>query len=279
MDNYFRSFKEQKAKEPFKKLWNVESYDDNLNYVWKSSTNVIDLLFPKRGENILDFGCGTGHLTNEIKSSGAYVKGIDISEEMIERARNSYPNINFGTGNIISYTENERYDGIFSNAVLHWIPQKDHVNLLKSVHALLKPHGRFVAEFDAKGNVSGIISSLDKAVSVLKERNVVRENINISAENLWYHPSLSEYKELLENNGFNAESIELYERFTPLSGGEEGFTKWVRFVMGFGLLDSIPKNLREGVIKKAEDIARETLYKNGGWHADHKRIIFKAVKH
>ena len=259
------------------KRWNVKSYDDNFDYVWKSGLRVIDLLSPKRGEKILDFGCGTGRLTDEIKSSCAYVKGIDISEEMIEKARNTYPHIDFETGNIISYTQNETYDGVFSNAVLHWIPLKDHVSLLKSVHALLKPQGRFVAEFDAKGNVSCIISSLDKAASILKERNTIRGDINISAKNLWYHPSMLEYKELLENNGFNVASIELYERLTPLSGGEDGFAEWVGFVKGFGLLNSIPENLHEDIIEMAEDIARETLYKNGGWHADHKRIIFKAI--
>ena len=110
-----------------------------------------------------------------------------------------------------------------------------------------------------------------------KERNTIRGDINISAKNLWYHPSVLEYKWLLENNGFNVTSIKLYERLTPLSGGEDGFAEWVRFVKGFGLLNSVPENLHEDVIEIAEDIARETLYKNGGWHADHKRIIFKAV--
>ena len=42
-------------------------------------------------ERILDVGCGTGHLTAEIAEHGATVHGVDASAEMIDSAREQYP--------------------------------------------------------------------------------------------------------------------------------------------------------------------------------------------
>ncbi len=47
---------------------------------------MIDLLRPKRGETILDAGCGTGIFTREFIDRGADVIGIDISRAMLAHA-------------------------------------------------------------------------------------------------------------------------------------------------------------------------------------------------
>jgi ubiquinone/menaquinone biosynthesis C-methylase UbiE len=47
---------------------------------------ILDLLKPRRGEIILDAGCGTGVFTLNILSSGAHVVGLDISLPMLMRA-------------------------------------------------------------------------------------------------------------------------------------------------------------------------------------------------
>jgi ubiquinone/menaquinone biosynthesis C-methylase UbiE len=47
------------------------------------------------GRKVLDAGCGTGYLSNQLRDRGARVTGIDISERMIAIARAQYPNIDF----------------------------------------------------------------------------------------------------------------------------------------------------------------------------------------
>jgi ubiquinone/menaquinone biosynthesis C-methylase UbiE len=47
---------------------------------------ILDLLKPKRGETILDAGCGTGVFTREILLSGSRVVGLDISSPMLIQA-------------------------------------------------------------------------------------------------------------------------------------------------------------------------------------------------
>src|SRR6266705_5336367 len=77
------------------KHWNTALYDGKNAFVWKHGRGVVELLAPKPGERILDLGCGTGHLTNQIAEAGAEVVGIDISQSMIEEARRLYSRIRF----------------------------------------------------------------------------------------------------------------------------------------------------------------------------------------
>ena len=48
---------------------------------------ILDLLKPKKGEIILDAGCGTGIFTTDILSSGSQVIGLDISLPMLIQAK------------------------------------------------------------------------------------------------------------------------------------------------------------------------------------------------
>ena len=93
---------------------------------------------------ILDFGCGYGRLINELITQGYQdVKGIDISEKMIERGLTENPELNLATfdGKRIPYEENS-FDAILVFAVLTSIPQdKDQLDILTEIKRVLKPNG------------------------------------------------------------------------------------------------------------------------------------------
>jgi trans-aconitate 2-methyltransferase len=52
----------------------------------------------------------------------ASVVGLDNSEEMLARARDDHPGIEFAHGEIETWRPDEPYDVIFANAVLQWLP-------------------------------------------------------------------------------------------------------------------------------------------------------------
>lgn len=105
--------------------WNPTQY---LKYEKERTQPVWDLamriskLNPKR---IIDLGCGPGNSTGVLSEvfKNASILGIDSSESMIKKAAENYPNINF---KVCDVTEiKEKYDLIFSNACLQWIPNHD----------------------------------------------------------------------------------------------------------------------------------------------------------
>jgi trans-aconitate methyltransferase len=125
--------------------WDADLYQSSHAFVWQQAADLIDLLDPKRGERVLDLGCGTGQLTARIRERGADVIGIDRSEAMVDQARQNFPDLQFEQDNATTFTLNWPVDAVFSNATLHWVKPPEAA--VARVWAALKPGGRFVAEF------------------------------------------------------------------------------------------------------------------------------------
>lgn len=70
-----------------KTKWNAHLYDEKHDFVSKLGTSLVNLLAPQKNEHILDVGCGTGDLANDISALGASVLGVDASATMILAAQ------------------------------------------------------------------------------------------------------------------------------------------------------------------------------------------------
>ena len=105
--------------------WDAVQYDAKHAFVYQKAKGLVELLAPQAGERILDVGCGTGALTSEIAGKGAKTLGVDLSEEMISQARKKFPALNFEPLDARDLRFSEEFDAVFSNAVLHWIPEAE----------------------------------------------------------------------------------------------------------------------------------------------------------
>ena len=101
--------------------WNAACYQQQHSYVWQHGESLLARLNPQVGDRILDLGCGTGQLTEQIAASGAEVIGIDSDRAMIARAQANYPHLTFQVADAASFQLPEPVDAVFSNAVLHWV--------------------------------------------------------------------------------------------------------------------------------------------------------------
>ena len=252
----------------FKNQWNAELYDSKHSFISELAANLVELLSPKPGECILDLGCGTGHLTHKIASLGAEVIGIDSAPTMIEQARKNYPQVDFEVVDAKKLPYTEKFDSIFSNAVLHWIKEAEEV--VVSINRALKPGGRFVAEFGGKGNVNAIVSAIYNA---LQKAGYSTD----TALNPWYFPSIAEYGSLLEKHGFELTYATLFERLTPLEDGEQGLQNWLKMFAN-SLFNGLSIDAQRNTLVDIENQLRPSLYKNNTWIADYKRIRVIAVK-
>jgi trans-aconitate methyltransferase len=244
--------------------WETASYDGEHSYVFEYGEAVLDRLDPQPDERIVDLGCGTGHLTNRIASTGADVVGVDASASMIETARETYPEIEFVRADAREFSFGDPFDAVFSNAALHWITEQDAV--LDSVAATLCPGGRFVAELGGTGNVDTII---DAVQAVAADRGY-------TVANPWYFPTIGTYARALEGHGFEVRDMSLFGRPTELDGGAEGLASWLE-MFGDRLFSPIPDDEREAVIAEVTDRLREELFVDGVWIADYRRLRVVAV--
>jgi trans-aconitate methyltransferase len=248
--------------------WNADDYDDKHEYVTAYGESLVDRLDARPGERVLVVGCGTGHLSAKISDGGAVVHGIDASEDMIEQARESYPDLTFEQADAREFDPVGQYDAIFSNAALHWIPESDHPALLKSLADTLTEGGRFVAEMGGKGNVETIVSA---TAGEVRERGY-------EPTIPWYFPTIDEYSTLLGEAGFETQWAVIFDRPTEV-GGQDGLRNWLD-MFGDSLLADVPEAERPALLAAIEDRLRDELYDAEAevWFADYRRLRFEGMR-
>jgi SAM-dependent methyltransferase len=92
------------------------------------------------GKRVLEIGCGTGIFTEHFAASGAQVVAVDISEELIEkaRARGLPPNVELIHTSFEALKPGRPFDAVVGSSVLHHL---DVEPALDSIYSLLKPGG------------------------------------------------------------------------------------------------------------------------------------------
>ncbi|HIP28159.1 MAG TPA: class I SAM-dependent methyltransferase [Sulfurovum sp.] len=242
--------------------WNANKYNKHADFVSVLGLPVVELLNPQEGEHILDLGCGDGTLAVEIEKYGTHVTAVDLSEDMVEKAREKGVDAHVMSVTDLPYVD--AFDAVFSNAVLHWVKESDLA--VKNIHKALKIGARFVAEFGGYGNVHHIVEAMREVFTRHPEYGVF--------DNLWYFPTVGEYTEILENHGFEVKYIERIPRPTPI----DDIANWLA-VFTNGVTEHLTLEQKEQFRYEVREILTETIYSDDeGWVADYVRLRVEAVK-
>ncbi|MEZ6119003.1 MAG: methyltransferase domain-containing protein [Pirellulaceae bacterium] len=245
--------------------WAPTLYDQKHSFVWKLGASIVEILAPQPGERILDIGCGTGQLTAQIAESGATVVGIDHSPAMIEEACRLFPGIEFQLADAHDFSFHQQFDGVFSNAALHWI--HDPILVARCVNAALKDQGRLVVEFGGQGNVQILAEAIECASEEFLGKRLAHP---------WYFPSIAAFATVLEQHGLEVTQAAMIDRPTPLEG-DDGLKNWVR-MFGQHWLAGIPTEQHDLFLARVDAIARPQLFHQSQWSADYRRIRIQARK-
>ncbi|MET0742564.1 MAG: trans-aconitate 2-methyltransferase [Microvirga sp.] len=121
--------------------WNAAQY---LKFEDQRTRPSVDLLARVPLSDVarcVDLGCGPGNSTEVLagRFPKAEITGIDTSQDMLEKARARLPGLRFEKADIAAWRPTDRYDLIFSNAALQWVP--NHAALLPRLASFLSPGG------------------------------------------------------------------------------------------------------------------------------------------
>lgn len=190
----------------------------------------LKLLGNVKGKKILDLGCGTGIYSKLLTKKGAKIKGIDISNKMIEIARKENSNVEFIVGGIekLPYKNNE-FDIVLSALVLEHV--KNWSKILREVNRVLKKGGLFVFSIENPViNATKGIRYHNKDFRIVKD--YFKESLRISKWQMGgevggiymkrYHKTYGTIVKLLVKNGF--ELVD-YEDARPLKKAKKLFPK------------------------------------------------------
>ncbi len=129
--------------------WNPNQY---LKFVRERTQPSIDLaarIGIQNPASVIDIGCGPGNSTAILRSRwpGAKITGLDSSPNMLDRAKADYPEAEWITGDATSFTFRDKYDVVFSNAALQWMP--DHEVLLPRLYDIVAANGALAVQVPA----------------------------------------------------------------------------------------------------------------------------------
>lgn len=240
--------------------WNTEGYQKNARFVTDLGAPVLELLAPRRGEHILDVGCGDGVLTKKIADLGCQVVGLDSSPDFVASARRLGLEVVEKSAYDMDFAA--RFDAVFSNAALHWMKDADLV--IGKVAKALRPKGRFVAEMGGHNCVKTLLTAL------IEELN--RRGYDGQAANPWYFPTVEDYGARLAAAGFEVRNIALIPRPTPLPGDVMG---WLRTFCGCFTAVLAPHEREDYLKSVRKRIKPDLCDAEGNWTADYVRLRFE----
>ena len=249
-----------------KASWDPELYEAKHSFVWKLGQGVIDLLDPMPGERILDLGCGTGHLTDQIAQRGADVLGVDASPDMIGQARQNFPKLRFQLENAGEMKFENEFDAVFSNAALHWMTDAE--NVASAVSRALRRNGRLVAELGGRRNIGRIEDAIESVLARFETVTMPKSRT--------YFPSIAEYSSVLEASGLEVRFARLFDRPTLLEGAN-GMEDWIRQFKWY-YFEQLPSERRRKALDEVLDVLRPILWREDGWTADYRRLRIVAIK-
>ncbi|MFL5388229.1 MAG: methyltransferase domain-containing protein [Myxococcales bacterium] len=120
--------------------WNPDQYLRFRAEREQPFRDLLALVRKKPAMRVCDLGCGTGALTAELhRELGAReTVGVDLSPAMLAKAPRA-EGLRFVEADIERF-EDGKFDLVFSNAALHWVP--DHGSLLERLTGMLAPGGQ-----------------------------------------------------------------------------------------------------------------------------------------
>jgi trans-aconitate 2-methyltransferase len=137
--------------------WSGADYDRLSGPMAAMGLAVLERLPLEGGETVIDAGCGSGRVTEELiaRLPTGRVIGVDASASMIDAARARLGDrAELHVADLAAFDLGLQADAILSTATFHWIA--DHDALFARLRAHLRPGGLLVAQCGGEGNIARI---------------------------------------------------------------------------------------------------------------------------
>jgi ubiquinone/menaquinone biosynthesis C-methylase UbiE len=202
-----------------------DSFDRKALTLWKLGyPNVSKHLGLVTNRSILDYGCGTGIFSRFLREQNAAVTGVDVSEAMIEVAKNSRPDdISYHSiaSGSLDFIADSSFDHVVSNFVLCTISTRDEIKkIFHEIYRVLRKNGLFIilnSNWDKSNGKEFISFKLDYCDTLTSDQQVnvvIKSTPPIILQD--YYWSQADYSDLLEQTGFIIQSID-----EPVATGED----------------------------------------------------------
>lgn len=197
---------------------NADLYEENSNtqrtqadYLLWQLQQITDRrgLTPSR---ILDVGCGSGAVTEEVAETfpKAEITAIDESADQVRKANQAHPHerITYEVADIVEYRPEGQFDIVVSNSTMHWVQRQD--DAYQNVYRALEPDGILAVHQGGEGCYHELHEATRRAYEDLGLEGYFHD----FEFPLVYHDR-DEMNDVLSRNGFDPLKIDMMESEQP----------------------------------------------------------------
>ena len=195
--------------------WDASTYDKISDPMTRWGTGVLGRLQLAGDETVLDAGCGSGRVTEQLleRLPRGRVIGLDAAPSMLEEARRRLAP--FGTR--LSLVEADLLDlspdtlggwapvdAVLSTATFHWV--LDHDRLFANLASVMRPGAALEAQCGAHGNIERLLAAVRK--------------VGGERKGTWMYATPEDTRRRLEQSGFTDIEVWTHPEPTPIDPGE-----------------------------------------------------------
>jgi trans-aconitate 2-methyltransferase len=201
---------------PAGRQWDGATYDRVANPQTRWGAAVLDRLTLRGDETVLDCGCGSGRVTEQLieRLPQGRVIALDASPSMLEQARRRLAaageRVRFVEADLLDLSpatlgHDAPVDAVFSSATFHWIP--DHPRLFANLAAVLRTGGQLSAQCGGAGNISNLLA--------------VARSVGLVRSSAWEYASAGTTRQRLESAGFTNVEVWTHEEPTRFDNNSD----------------------------------------------------------
>lgn len=252
--------------------WDPGQYEKFASERAQPFFDLLALVQPVPGGDVVDLGCGTGELTARLHedTQAASTLGVDNSQAMLDRAADhAGAGVSFESGDIGDFEAESRFDVIFSNAALHWIP--DHRALLDRLSSALRPGGQLAVQVPANADhpahlLAGEVANEAPFLDAMQGAPPADVALGVLKP--------EQYAETLDELGFAEQHVRLQVYGHRLSSTEE-VAEWTKGSSLVRFRRLLSPELFEALIARYRERLREVLGERSPYFYTFKRILFR----
>jgi trans-aconitate 2-methyltransferase len=127
-------------------VWNPQQYLKFSGHRLRPAVDLLTRIPDVPVRTAVDLGAGAGNVTKLLRERWpeAEVVGVEGSAEMVAAGRTAAPDVEWLQQDLASWQPSKRYDLVYSNAALHWLP--DHAKLFPALMQAVAPNGVFAVQ-------------------------------------------------------------------------------------------------------------------------------------
>ncbi|PAV29824.1 SAM-dependent methyltransferase [Virgibacillus profundi] len=174
----------------------VTGIDPQYRAVFANYNKILDEVVKNSEGTVLEFGVGTGNLTEKIMDAGHEVIGIEPSQAMLDIASEKYPELTLLEGDFITFPEVDAVETIVSTYAFHHLTDSEKEIAVAQFADILPPNGKIVfgdTMFQSEDIKQKMINEASE-----KEYTDLAEDLQRE-----YYTTLEVMQNIFKNNNFN----------------------------------------------------------------------------